>query len=86
LLVSPEMKAQADRLKKIIQPRGIAVEMREIASADDFAAMQQTCEGIIAENPEAELTLNVTGGTKIAALAAFQAFYFNFLSSHNPLK
>lgn len=77
LLVSPEMKAQADRLKMIIQPRGIAVEMREIASAYDFPAMQQICEEVVAGSPEGELTLNVTGGTKIAALAAFQAFYFN---------
>jgi hypothetical protein len=77
LLVSPEMKAQADRLKKIIQPRGIAVKTREIASAYDFPAMQQTCEKVIKGSPEAELTLNVTGGTKIAALAAFQAFYRN---------
>ncbi len=77
LLVSPEMKAQADRLKNIVQPRGIEVEMREIASAYDFGAMQQTCEEIIKNCPHTELTLNVTGGTKIAALAAFQSFYFN---------
>ncbi|OKY76856.1 MAG: hypothetical protein BM485_01985 [Desulfobulbaceae bacterium DB1] len=77
LLVSPEMKAQADRLKNIVQPHGIAVEIREIASAYDFGAMQQTCEKIITNSPNAELTLNVTGGTKIAALAAFQSFYFN---------
>ncbi|MFH0784215.1 MAG: DUF1887 family CARF protein [Pseudomonadota bacterium] len=77
-LVSPQMEAQADRLQKIIQPAGITVKRQSIASAYNFRAVQQACEEVIqrAEN-EAPLTLNVTGGTKIAALAAFQAFYFN---------
>ncbi len=74
-LVSPEMKAQAERLKKIVRPRGIAVEIREIVSAYDYESALQKFEHVAKEYPEA--ILNVTGGTKIVALAAFQAFYFN---------
>ncbi len=74
-LVSPEMKVQAERLKKIVRPRGIAVEIREIFSAYDYESALQIFEQIVKENSGA--VLNVTGGTKIIALAAFQAFYFN---------
>jgi hypothetical protein len=77
-LVSAEMSAQAERLKKVLQPRSISVEIAEISSAYDFMAVERICKQII-EGHEAGngLTLNVTGGTKITALAAFQVFYFN---------
>lgn len=74
-LVSPEKAAQAERLKKVMQPRGINVTMREI-SAYDFDAVAGICEQLLADTLEPDLTLNVTGGTKIAALAAFQVFFF----------
>jgi hypothetical protein len=78
LLVSPEMHAQAERFERVVRPCGIALELRQIASAYDFAAILKMCEEIITTCPDKEgLTLNVTGGTKIAALAAFQSFYFN---------
>ncbi|MBW6521309.1 MAG: DUF1887 family protein [Desulfoarculaceae bacterium] len=78
-LVSPEMKAQAERLKKLVQPRGIMVTIKKIPSAYDFKAIINVCEEIEkeAEATNADLVLNVTGGTKIAALATFQSFYFN---------
>jgi len=77
-LVSPQMEPQAERLQKILQPHGIAVIRQGIASAYDFRAVQQACEEVVKrEESKTSLTLNVTGGTKIAALAAFQAFYFN---------
>jgi hypothetical protein len=77
-LVSPERTAQADRLKKIVMPRGISVTFKEI-SAYDFTAISSVCEDIENEANAAntDLVLNVTGGTKITALAAFQVFYFN---------
>jgi len=74
-LVSPEMKVQAERLKKIVRPRGIAVEIREFASAYDYESALQIFEQIAKEDPAA--ILNVTGGTKIVALAAFYVFYCN---------
>ena len=77
-LVSPEMTAQAERLKKVLQPRGISVDIRNIPSAYDFKTVEQACRDIAqTEAISGNLVLNVTGGTKIAALAAFQFFYFN---------
>ncbi|MDP2105479.1 MAG: DUF1887 family CARF protein, partial [Desulfobulbaceae bacterium] len=75
-LVSPQMADQAERLKKVVQPHGVRVAMREI-SAYDFDAVAKTCEQLLADIPGPGLTLNVTGGTKIAALAAFQVFFFS---------
>lgn len=77
-LVSPEMSAQAERLEKIVKPRGIAVERREIP-AYEFDAASRICSDILKNHDDHNgwaVLLNVTGGTKIAALAAFQVFYF----------
>lgn len=88
-LVSPEMTVQAERLRKIVQPRGIGVEVLDVFSAYDFDAMARLCAELLESGPEdAELVLNVTGGTKIGALAAFQAFFFEnkriiYLDSYN---
>lgn len=77
-IVSPEMHTQAERLGRVVRPRGITLDFRKVASAYDFTAILKVCEEIITTCPDKEgLTLNVTGGTKIAALAAFQSFYFN---------
>jgi len=59
----------------VVRPRGLRVEEREIKPYD-FNDVLDTCEAVIKENDGAQLTLNVTGGTKISALAAFQAFFF----------
>jgi hypothetical protein len=78
-LVSSEMKIQAKRLKKVVKQYGIDVEEREII-AYDFDAVSKMCEDILKsynEQADGNITLNVTGGTKIAALAAFQIFYFS---------
>ncbi len=74
-LVSAEMKNEAARLVRILQPRGIKVETHMI-SPYDFGEVAKTCERLIEDIP-GSLVLNVTGGTKISALAAFQSFYFN---------
>lgn len=72
-LVSPEMTTQAERLKKVLQPSGIQIETREI-SAYDFEHALGVCQSMLDESHPVPLCLNITGGTKIAALAAFQAF------------
>lgn len=76
-MVSPEMTAQAERLTRVLQPRGISVDSRKIPSAYDFKTVEQACRDIAQAEISGNLVLNVTGGTKIAALAAFQFFYFN---------
>ncbi len=76
-LVTPEMKIQASRLSRLLQPRGIKVEEVNIPAYD-----LETVNGIVEEilrhqTGSSEITLNVTGGTKISAMAAFLAFYTN---------
>ena len=76
-LVSQEMLPQAERLRKIAQPRGIRVSMQTI-DAYDFEMVTEVCDGLVAEHHgNNTLTLNVTGGTKITALAAYQVFFAN---------
>jgi hypothetical protein len=93
-LVSPEMNDQTERLKRVVQPHGIAVDCRA-TPAYDFNAVSKICEDILKNHDDDQgdgaIVLNVTGGTKIAALAAFQVFYFSnrrivYLdTSHNRL-
>ncbi len=72
-LVSPDIKVQAARLKKIASDWGIEVEERQIEPYDLDSA-RATCLDLLAHYEEDDLTLNVTGGTKIMALAAFEVF------------
>jgi len=73
LLVSPDMKIQADRLEKVIKGWGIKVERVPVAPYDLDAA-RDTCMKILTENRDSEIILNATGGTKIMAFAAFEVF------------
>ncbi|OIP49943.1 MAG: hypothetical protein COZ12_01460 [Deltaproteobacteria bacterium CG_4_10_14_3_um_filter_60_8] len=73
-LVTPEMADQAKWLEEIVGPHGIKVQCEEMPGFD-FDKVAGICEQLIHMNRDAELTLNVTGGTKVAALAAFTSFY-----------
>lgn len=75
LLVTPEMQEQAERLKNIFRARAIQISVYEIP-AYDFAGALAACDAVVQQSQADELTLNVTGGTKITALAAYQQFYF----------
>lgn len=74
LLASEEMQVKAKQLQEIFSSRGIKTGIVRIA-AYNFSEVVRVCKTIIESEPDALLTLNVTGGTKIAALAAFQEFY-----------
>jgi len=78
LLVTQQMDSKAQALACLLNPRGITTEIHLI-SAYGFSDVLETCRGIIEKHPDDSLTLNVTGGTKVAALAAFQQFYFSDL-------
>ncbi len=73
LLVSPDMKIQAERLERIITTLGIKVSKHDIEPYD-LASARDTCMNVLAEFEKEEVTLNVTGGTKIMAFAAFEVF------------
>ncbi len=73
LLESGDMKAQAERLRRVIAEWGITVERRSIAPYDIEAA-RSTVREIVEQRRGDEVILNATGGTKIMAFAAFEVF------------
>ncbi|MBI5639743.1 MAG: DUF1887 family protein [Nitrospirae bacterium] len=74
LLVTEEKLAEAKRLEKIISHHGISISSEKI-SAYDLNNVISTCDGIIKKCASCEVSLNITGGTKIGTLGAFQSFY-----------
>ena len=73
-LVSEETKKEAERLDKVVSERGVKVERLSI-DPFHFSGVTEICNKLL-ERHSGNLVLNVTGGTKVAALAAFQSFYF----------
>ena len=73
-LVSNEMQQEAKRLRQVVQSWGIAIEEHRIPPFD-LNAVSALCAELIAAHGKEGLTLNVTGGTKVSALSAFEAFY-----------
>lgn len=74
LLVSEEMEQQAARLKGIVQAWGIVIEEHRIPPFD-LQGVATICDELIRRHGKDRITLNVTGGTKVSALAAFEACY-----------
>jgi hypothetical protein len=74
LLYTDDRKAQKERLKAVLQTRRFKVEERVILPYD-LQNVIQTCEAVLADYQDCELSLNITGGTKISTLGAFQVFY-----------
>lgn len=74
LLTSREMKERAAWLRLVLERKGIRVGECEI-DAYDFTSVASSCEKLIRQAGSARtLELNVTCGTKIAALAGFHVF------------
>jgi len=73
LLVSPDKKIQADRIEGVIKSWKIDTERHPI-SPFDLESGRDTCLDILTRIEDKEVILNVTGGTKIMALAAFEVF------------
>ncbi len=73
LLVSHDMVVQADRIESVIKDWKIEVERYPIVPYD-LESAREICLDILARFEDSEVTLNVTGGTKIMALAAFEVF------------
>lgn len=74
MVTSPDMQRQADYLGKVMKRRGIAVERLDIADAYDFTGIEDTFLGWLAAHDSEEVALNVTGGTKLMAMAAQSVF------------
>lgn len=81
MLVSNEMKEQADRLKKVLSKNGIQARDVIVPDAYDINAIHKQIEGLIKslgqENDKPSIALNLTGGTKPMAIAAQTASFYN---------
>lgn len=73
LATSSEMAKHAHYLESVLKRRGIAVERLTIADAYDYFGLFDTFFNFLDAQAGA-IALNVTGGTKIMAMAAQEAF------------
>jgi hypothetical protein len=74
LVVSPDMAAQADALEKVYAPRGIAVERWPVNNPWDIEHLRQRFLELAVREDGRAPVLNVTGGTKPMAIAAYEVF------------
>ena len=68
LLTSNEMKERAEWLKEVLSPKGVKTKIVPVSAYDISDIRRKVTESIASEE---DVTLNVTGGTKIMALGAF---------------
>ena len=80
LLTTGERCKEAKRLEKVIRQKCIEVTTKEI-KAYDINDVVSVCENVIKDYKNDEVTLNITGGTKIGTIGTFQTFY----SSGKPI-
>lgn len=76
LACSAPMKHAAQALRAVIQTKGggIVVDMLDLPNAYDYAALSDAFLNYLAEHVDENIALNVTGGTKLMAVAAQEVF------------
>lgn len=80
LACSTQMKDAAQALRSVIQTKGggMVVEMLDLPDAYDYAALSDTFLTYLAkhedEHAQESIALNITGGTKLMAVAAQEVF------------
>ncbi|WP_243389205.1 Card1-like endonuclease domain-containing protein [Conservatibacter flavescens] len=75
-LVSPQMKNQANYLEKVFKEKGVSVSQEQITDIFNFGEMSDYLLSLFEkyEEPSISIALNVTGGTKLLAIAAQNTF------------
>lgn len=73
LVVSPDMESRADWLSVVLERHGVLVETLDIADAYDFNGCWETILEWLGKQ-SGTVALNVTGGTKVMAMAAQDVF------------
>jgi hypothetical protein len=68
------MKEKSEMLSNVLKNRGFETENVSI-KAYDINDVISVSESLINKCKSCEVTLNITGGTKIQTLGTFQAFY-----------
>jgi len=76
LACSAQMKHAAVGLRSVIQAKcpGLGVETLNLPNAYDYTALSDTFLTYLAEHADDNIALNVTGGTKLMAVAAQEVF------------
>lgn len=77
LVTSPDMQHQAKALSDVVKRRGIAVEQLDITNAYDYAAIEDALLDWLSQHESDNVALNITGGTKLMAMAAQSVFAGN---------
>lgn len=82
LLVTPSMKKTADALEKAMKERA-CVKVQQIALADeyDMQAIKDQVFDLLINIDKDKVALNVTGGTKLMAIGAYNLFHAEGYSS-----
>lgn len=70
LLVSEKMKPRAESLEKVLKESGVKTSRVALANEHDFDALEATLLDLATHRDGQAIALNVTGGTKLMALAA----------------
>jgi hypothetical protein len=70
LVVTQKMRRQADALQAVLIEAGVRVERVALTDEHDFSRMQEALMEVAAQHEGAGIALNLTGGTKLMALAA----------------
>lgn len=73
LLTTPEEKSCADNLEKLFKAKNYDVIRKDNLNAYDYIAFKEVVNNELM-NFQNDVCLNVTGGTKLMALAAYEAF------------
>lgn len=76
LACSHQMKQAAFGLRLVLQTKcpGLVVETLDLPDAYDYAALSDVFLNYLADHAEEDIALNVTGGTKLMAVAAQEVF------------
>lgn len=74
LIVSNKMKEKANNLTEIYKKNNIKVTQKMLSDEFNFSTMEQEIYAIAEEYLDKNVALNVTGGTKLIAIAAQNAF------------
>lgn len=70
LLVSGKMQARADALETVLRQAGVSVSRVDLADEHDYALLEDAMLELAGAREGQSIALNVTGGTKLMALAA----------------
>lgn len=70
LLVSEKMRSRADALQEVLREAGVKTQRVTLDNEHDFSRLKDVLLDIAAKREGEHIALNVTGGTKLMALAA----------------